>query len=99
MTALQTSPSTPTDASSVVIKCVGLTKLFRDFWLRNRVRAVDGLDLDVRRGEVFGLLGPNGSGKSTTIKMILGLLQPTAGHIIVLGKRPEDVASKRLIGY
>jgi ABC-2 type transport system ATP-binding protein len=67
--------------------------------LRNRVRAVDGIDLDVRRGEVFGLLGPNGSGKSTTIKIILGLLHPTAGHVLVFGKRPDDVATKRQIGY
>ena len=57
------------------------------------------LDLQVNRGEVFGLLGPNGSGKSTSIKMILGLLYPTAGNIAVFGKRPDDVATKRLIGY
>ncbi len=87
------------DADGVVIKCVGLTKLFKDFWMRNRVRAVDGIELEVRKGEVFGLLGPNGSGKSTTIKMILGLLHPTAGRIAVFGKRPEDVDSKKMIGY
>jgi ABC-2 type transport system ATP-binding protein len=81
------------------IKCVGLAKTFRDFWMRPRVRAVDGVDLEVRRGEVFGLLGPNGSGKSTTIKMLLGLLAPTAGRIAVLGHRPRDVQSKRQIGY
>ncbi len=83
----------------VVLQCTGLTKVFRDFWLRNRVRAVDGLDLDVRRGEVFGLLGPNGSGKSTTIKMVLGLLHPSAGRISVFGKRPDDVKTKEQIGY
>lgn len=82
-----------------IVKCVGLTKIFRDFWMRQRVRAVDGVDLEVTRGEVLGLLGPNGSGKSTTIKMILGLLYPTAGRIAVFGKRPEDVSTKRLIGY
>jgi ABC-2 type transport system ATP-binding protein len=81
------------------IKCVGLAKTFRDFWMRPRVRAVDGVDLEVRRGEVFGLLGPNGSGKSTTIKMLLGLLAPTAGRVAVLGHRPRDVQSKRQIGY
>jgi len=86
-------------ADGAVIRCAGLTKVFRDFWMRNRVRAVDGLDLEVRRGEVYGLLGPNGSGKSTTIKMILGLLHPTAGRVALLGKRPHDVATKRLVGY
>lgn len=82
-----------------IIRSIGVTKVFRDFWLRQRVRAVDDLDLQVNRGEVFGLLGPNGSGKSTSIKMILGLLHPTSGNIAVFGKRPEHVATKRLIGY
>ena len=90
----------PADAAEGVdIKCVGLTKTFRDFWLRPRVRAVEGVDLEVRRGQVYGLLGPNGSGKSTTIKMILGLITPTSGRIAVLGRRPRDVASKQRIGY
>lgn len=84
---------------TIDIACLGVTKTFRDFWLRPRVRAVENIDLEVRRGQVYGLLGPNGSGKSTTIKMLLGLLQPTAGRIAVLGKRPKDVAAKRLIGY
>ena len=82
-----------------VVKCVGLTKIFRDFWMRNRVRAVDHVDLEVRRGEVFGLLGPNGSGKSTTIKLALGLLHPSAGRVFVFGRRPEEVAIKKRIGY
>jgi len=81
------------------IKCVGLTKTFRDFWMRPRVKAVEGLDLEVRRGQVYGLLGPNGSGKSTTIKMLLGLLAPTKGRIAVLGRRPRDVATKKQVGY
>ena len=84
---------------AVDIACVGVTKTFKDFWMRPRVRAVDGVTLEVRRGQVYGLLGPNGSGKSTTIKMLLGLLQPSAGRIAILGKRPTDVATKRLIGY
>ena len=57
----------------IVVSLNGVSKTFRDFWLRPTVVAVDALSLGVRRGEVFGLLGPNGSGKSTTIKMILGL--------------------------
>ena len=86
-------------AGDVVIKCAALTKTFRDFWMRNRVRAVDAIDLEVNRGEVFGLLGPNGSGKSTTIKMILGLLHPTSGRIAIFGKHPRDVSIKEEIGY
>ncbi|MHC4976609.1 MAG: ABC transporter ATP-binding protein [Planctomycetota bacterium] len=75
-----------------------LTKVFKDFWLRSRVRAVDSLDLSIERGEIFGLLGPNGSGKSTTIKMMLGLLHITSGRIAVFGKPPSDVQTKRRIG-
>jgi ABC-2 type transport system ATP-binding protein len=81
------------------IACAGVTKVFKDFWLRPRVRAVENVDLRVHRGQIYGLLGPNGSGKSTTIKMLLGLLQPTSGRIAVLGKRPKDVDMKRSIGY
>lgn len=84
---------------AIDIACANVTKVFRDFWLRPRVRAVAGVDLQVYRGEIFGLLGPNGSGKSTTIKMLLGLLQPTSGRIAVLGKRPRDVGVKKFIGY
>ena len=86
-------------SSQVVVKCTALTKIFRDFWMRNRVRAVEALDLEVTRGQVFGLLGPNGSGKSTTIKIILGLLHATSGRVMVFGKRPDDVAIKSIIGY
>ncbi|MCC7204793.1 MAG: ATP-binding cassette domain-containing protein [Phycisphaeraceae bacterium] len=86
-------------AGEPIVVCGKLTKIFRDFWMRNRVRAVEDVDLEVRRGEVLGLLGPNGSGKSTTIKMILGLLRPTSGRIAVFGKRPDDVAIKKRIGY
>ena len=77
----------------------GLTKVFKDFWGRPKARAVDNVDFEVRRGEVFGLLGPNGSGKSTTVKMLLGLLYPTKGHIEVFGHSPRHVATKSRIGY
>jgi ABC-2 type transport system ATP-binding protein len=60
---------------------------------------VDNVDFEVRRGEVFGLLGPNGSGKSTTVKLLLGLLYPTKGHIEVFGHSPRHVATKSRIGY
>ena len=95
----QATPSAPSETRDVVVKCLGLTKMFRDFWLRNRVCAVDQIDLTVNRGEVFGLLGPNGSGKSTTVKMILGLLHPTAGRIAVFGHHPQDVKIKQQLGY
>lgn len=77
----------------------GLTKVFKDFWGRPKARAVDDVDFEVKRGEVFGLLGPNGSGKSTTVKMLLGLLYPTKGHIEVFGRSPRHVQTKSRIGY
>jgi ABC-2 type transport system ATP-binding protein len=83
----------------VVVSVKGLTKVFKDFWGRPKARAVDKVDFEVRRGEVFGLLGPNGSGKSTTVKMLLGLLHPTGGHIEVFGHSPRHVATKSMIGY
>jgi ABC-2 type transport system ATP-binding protein len=83
----------------VVVSAVSLTKVFKDFWGRPKARAVDNVDLEVRRGEVFGLLGPNGSGKSTTVKLLLGLLYPTKGHIEVFGRSPRHVATKSRIGY
>ncbi len=82
-----------------VVQTAGLTKIFKDFWRRNRVAAVNDLNIEVRRGEVFGLLGPNGSGKSTTIKMLLGLLYPTRGRIAIFGHPPTDVAVKSRIGF
>lgn len=93
------APSTQAAGHEIAIKCVSLTKVFKDFWMRSRVRAVDAISIDVLRGEVFGLLGPNGSGKSTTIKMILGLLHPSEGKIAVFGRHPRDVQTKRAIGY
>ena len=100
---MQTDPSpkssSPGSADEPVIRCVGLTKVFKDFWLRPRVTAVDDLHLEVRRRQVFGLLGPNGSGKSTSIKMMLGLLFPTSGSVRVLGEKPSDVATKSRVGY
>jgi ABC-2 type transport system ATP-binding protein len=76
-----------------------VTKVFRDFWHRPKVTAVREVSFEVKRGEVFGLLGPNGSGKSTTIKMMLGLLHPTRGHLRVLGRSPREVRAKARVGY
>lgn len=85
--------------SESVIEVEGLWKIFRDFWLRPRVRALKGIDLTVRQGEIFGLLGPNGSGKSTTIQILLGLQFPSRGKVSVLGKAPGSTDCKRRIGY
>ena len=87
------------DNTAPAIEAAGLTKIFRDFWHRPKVAAVQGIDFEVRRGEVFGLLGPNGSGKSTTIKMLLGLLHPSRGSLRILGRSPRDVKVKERIGY
>ena len=80
-------------ASAIVAR--GLT---RDF---GRVRAVDGIDLDIPRARIYGFLGPNGSGKSTTIRMLCGLLRPTAGSVAVLGhEMPRDAERlRRSLGY
>ena len=88
-----------TKNAGLIVSSVGLVKEFRDFWNRPKAKAVNDLDFEVREGEVLGLLGPNGSGKSTTVKMLLGLLYPTAGRLTVFGKSPRDVDTKRLIGY
>lgn len=93
------SASGSSPRSDVVVNVRGLTKVFKDFWGRPKARAVDGVDFEVRRGEVFGLLGPNGSGKSTTVKMLLGLLYPTKGFIEVFGRSPRHVGTKARIGY
>lgn len=84
---------------NLVVEAIGLTKEFKDFWNRPKAKAVNDIDFTVQEGEIVGLLGPNGSGKSTTVKMLLGLLYPTAGQLAVFGKSPRDVDTKKLIGY
>ena len=97
--SLQPALPGSTSNGEIVVSVRGLTKVFKDFWGRPKARAVDNVDFEVRRGEVFGLLGPNGSGKSTTVKLILGLLYPTKGHIEVFAHSPRHVATKSRIGY
>jgi ABC-2 type transport system ATP-binding protein len=88
-----------TDDLMEVVQVRGLVKVFKDFWGRPKAKAVNDVDFEVRQGEVFGLLGPNGSGKSTTIKMLLGLLNPTRGFIRIFDHSPRDVKTKERIGY
>ncbi|MCU0710799.1 MAG: ABC transporter ATP-binding protein [Pirellula sp.] len=98
------STQTPTPApaavsTDVIVETRNLGKIYRDFWGRKKVQALKSLDIEIRRGEIFGLLGPNGSGKSTTIKLMLGLLFPTSGRAFVFGKEATDVAKNERIGY
>ncbi|MBU4271286.1 MAG: ABC transporter ATP-binding protein [Planctomycetes bacterium] len=85
--------------SEIIIETRNLTKVYRDFWGRQKVRALKALDLEVRRGEIFGLLGPNGSGKTTTIKLLLGLLFPTTGQALVFDRDAREVTKNERIGY
>ncbi|ADG69561.1 ABC transporter related protein [Planctopirus limnophila DSM 3776] len=99
------SPTAAKDSSSLssgnepVISIRNLSKDYRDFWGRPKVKALKSLTMEVRKGEVFGLLGPNGSGKTTTMKLLLGLLFPTEGEISILGKPATDVSKNERIGY
>ena len=86
-------------SSEVIVETRNLSKVYRDFWGRQKVRALKALDLEIRRGEIFGLLGPNGSGKTTTIKLLLGLLFPTSGQALVFGRDATDVSKNERLGY
>jgi len=81
------------------IETFSLTKIFSDWWGRDKVYAVDNLSLQIRYNEVFGLLGPNGSGKTTTLKLLLGLLYPTKGRATVLGGDGADPKISARIGF
>ena len=82
-----------------VIETHNLTKVYTSWFSRTKVKALDNLNLEIRSGEIFGLLGPNGSGKTTAMKILLGLIFPTAGEALVLGKSPREVAVKDRIGF
>lgn len=86
-------------AGDTVLETRSLTKIFKDFWHRDKVRAVEDLDIKVQSGEVFGLLGPNGSGKSTVVKLALGLLHPTKGYVAVFGRPAGSIRNKERIGF
>ena len=87
------------DPSDCVVETRRLTKIYRDFWGRQKKVALRALNLTIHRGEIFGLLGPNGSGKTTSIKLLLGLLFPTDGEALLFGQPAADVAKNERIGY
>jgi ABC-2 type transport system ATP-binding protein len=95
-TGTATSRGSSTD---VVVETRNLSKTYRDFWGRRKKVALKPLDLEIRRGEIFGLLGPNGSGKTTTMKLLLGLIFPTSGEAFVFGREATDVTKNERIGY
>ncbi len=81
------------------VETISLTKIFSDWWGRDKVIAVDDLNLHIRHNEIFGLLGPNGSGKTTTLKLLLGLLHPTKGKALILGGDGTDPKINAKIGF
>jgi ABC-2 type transport system ATP-binding protein len=85
--------------SGFAIRVEGLTKDYRTGFWRRRVRVLHDLNLEVQAGEVFGFLGPNGAGKTTTLKLLTGLIHPTAGSATVLGEPAGSVAVKARIGF
>jgi len=91
--------ATVANAPDLVVEARNLSKVYRDFWGRQKVKALQSLDLTIHRGEVFGLLGPNGSGKTTTIKLLLGLLFPTTGRALVFNRDATEVSKNERIGY
>ena len=83
-----------------VIEIQGLTKEYPlGHWRPGKRRSLDNLNLQVEEGEVFGFLGPNGAGKTTTLKLLMGLIFPTAGTARVLGHSIDDIRMHRDIGY
>jgi ABC-2 type transport system ATP-binding protein len=86
--------------STPAIEIQGLTKDYpMGFWRKRMRRSLDNLTLQVEEGEVFGFLGPNGAGKTTTLKLLMGLIFPTAGTARVRGRSIDDIAMHREIGY
>ncbi len=85
--------------SDVVLRVEDLRKTFRKPLTGRKVEAVRGVSLEVRRGEIFGFLGPNGAGKTTTLKMLMGLIAPTAGTMEILGERAPSPDVMARVGF
>ncbi|MCJ7822218.1 MAG: ABC transporter ATP-binding protein, partial [Armatimonadetes bacterium] len=83
----------------IVLQVEGLTKIYRSLFTPVGVKAVDNLNLSVRRGETYSIVGPNGSGKTTTLKIILGLIFPTAGSTTIFGSSIADLSVRERIGF
>jgi len=86
-------------AAPFAAETIGLTKRYPLTWKRKVLVALDHLDLQIHPGEVFGLLGPNGSGKSTTLKLLLGLIVPTAGEARIFGLPTDSLEARRRVGF
>ena len=80
------------------IAAEGLRKVYQT-WLSIPRVAVSSVDLSVARGAMFGLIGPNGAGKTTFIKLLLGIVRPTAGRVTIFGRDPNDPRARRKVGY
>ncbi|MCP4869545.1 MAG: ABC transporter ATP-binding protein [Proteobacteria bacterium] len=85
--------------SDIAIKAVGLRKVYVTGFLRKKFVGLSKLDVEVKRGETFGYIGPNGSGKTTTIKLLMGLNFPTAGHAEIFGHPIGSMAARAKVGY
>ncbi len=85
--------------AEVAVELKEVSKIFRSGFTMKKVEALQGVDLVIHKGEVFGYLGPNGAGKTTTLKIIMGLIYPTSGYVRVLSQPPTHVAVKQRIGF
>ena len=86
-------------SNTPAVSVQNLTKVFKGTLVKGAFRAVHDLSLEVKAGEVYGLIGPNGSGKSTTMKAVLGLLKPTQGRTSIFGVPSTEVASRHSVGF
>ena len=82
-----------------MINIQGISKVFKEGITGKKIRALEGLDLEIKHGEVFGFLGPNGAGKSTTIKILMNLIFSDTGKAEIRGKDVRDTEARRLVGY
>ena len=86
-------------STEVIVEARNLSKTYRDFWGRCKKVALKPLDLEIRQGEIFGLLGPYGSGNTTTMKPLLGRIFPTSREAVLFGKDATDVSKNDRIGF